>query len=97
MWTSIIILAVLLLVSLYVNFNLFRKEEKLEDIAESQNTYILQVQQAITFSEEKLKEIDEKETFKSDDEIGWFFENIKYIQELLSQYKINPSQNEQTK
>lgn len=88
MWLTII-LAVLLLVSLYVNFNLFRKVEKVEDIAESQNTYIIQIQEAITFSEEKLLEIDAAETFKSDDEIGWFFENIKYIQELISNYKIN--------
>jgi len=91
-----IILAVLLLVSLYVNFNLFRKVEKVEDIAESQNTYIIQIQKAITFSEEKLAEIDARETFKSDDEIGWFFENVKYIQELISNYKIN-QENEQKK
>ena len=38
---------------------------------------------------EKLEEIDGKGFFKSDDEIGWFFENIKYIQETLSQYKNN--------
>lgn len=88
MWLEIILI-ILLLVSLYVNFNLFRKVEKVEDIAESQNTYIIQIQNAITFSEEKLAEIDAAETFKSDDEIGWFFENIKYIQELISNYKIN--------
>jgi len=95
MWLTIV-LAVVLLVSLYVNFNLFRKVEKVEDIAESQNIYIIQIQKAIIFSEEKLKEIDAKETFKSDDEIGWFFENVKYIQELISDYKIN-QENEQKK
>jgi hypothetical protein len=43
----------------------------------------------ITKSETRLKEIDRKETFKSDDEIGWFFNEIKKIQNNLSQFKNN--------
>ena len=43
----------------------------------------------ISFSEKRLQQIDEKGTFKSDDEIGWFFNEIKVLQKKLSQFKIN--------
>ena len=35
------------------------------------------------------KNEDEKEVFKSDDEIGWFFNEIKIIQNDLSQFRQN--------
>ena len=40
-------------------------------------------------SDRKIKEIDSKQTFQSDDEIGWFFSGIKEIQELINEYNIN--------
>jgi len=79
------ILGLLLIISLYVVYNLLRKVEFGEDIIESQNLYINKIQEAIIFSNDKIKEIDERGVFKSDDEIGWFFENIKYIQETINQ------------
>ena len=39
-------------------------------------------------SEDRLKQVDEKGMFKSDDEIGWFFEQIKVIQDGISKFKI---------
>ena len=32
--------------------------------------------------------IDEKNMFKSDDEIGWFFDNLKRLQNDLSKFKM---------
>ena len=40
-------------------------------------------------SDRKVKEIDSKQIFQSDDEIGWFFSGIKEIQELINEYNIN--------
>jgi hypothetical protein len=40
-------------------------------------------------SNKKIKEIDSKQIFQSDDEIGWFFNGIKEIQELINEYNIN--------
>ena len=37
----------------------------------------------------KLKEIDAKGTFDSDDEIGWFFKSIKELQNKINQFKID--------
>ena len=71
----------------YTTINLLFKNEKSEDIIESQQKYISLISEVIKNSEKRLQEIDEKEIFKSDDEIGWFFNEVKKIQNILSQYK----------
>jgi len=71
----------------YTTINLLFKNEKAEDIIVSQQKYISSITEIINNSEKRLGEIDEKEIFKSDDEIGWFFNEIKKIQNILSQYK----------
>ena len=71
----------------YTTINLLLKNEKSEDIIISQQKYISLISEVIKNSEKRLQEIDEKEIFKSDDEIGWFFNEIKKIQNILSQYK----------
>ena len=71
----------------YTTINLLFKNEQTEDIIVSQQKYISSISEIIKNSEKRLREIDEKEVFKSDDEIGWFFNEIKKIQNILSQYK----------
>jgi len=71
----------------YTTINLLIKNEKAEDIIVSQQKYISSISEVIKNSEKRIKEIDEKEIFKSDDEIGWFFNELKKIQNTLSQYK----------
>jgi len=71
----------------YTTINLLLKNEKSEDIITSQQKYISLISEVIKNSEKRLQEIDEKEIFKSDDEIGWFFNEVKKIQNILSQYK----------
>ena len=86
----IIGIMVLMVVTLgYTTINLLLKNEKLEDIIISQNEFISKISQTINQSEERLKEIDQKGIFESDDEIGWFFKEIKNISSQLSQYKNN--------
>jgi predicted PurR-regulated permease PerM len=84
---TIIILVIMVVVLGYTTINLLLKNEKSEDIITSQQKYISLISEVIKNSEKKLQEIDEKEIFKSDDEIGWFFNEIKKIQNILSQYK----------
>lgn len=81
------ILGGIILILLFFCINLFINADKLEEITLLKDDYISKIQDAISFSEKKLKEIDEKGAFESDDEIGWFFENIKYIQSKLNEYK----------
>tara|TARA_R110000851_G_C13078606_1_gene565588 strand:- start:1972 stop:2259 length:288 start_codon:yes stop_codon:yes gene_type:complete len=72
----------------YIIWNLMKKNERLEDMNGQQNTYIQNVSALMSESNRKLKEIDSKQIFESDDEIGWFFKGIKEIQELINEYNI---------
>ena len=85
----LIILSLLVGIFGYATFNLLRKNEKAEDIIVSQQVFINKVDEHVTFSEKRLEQIDEKGMFKSDDEIGWFFNEIKVLQKGLSQFKTN--------
>jgi uncharacterized membrane protein len=71
---------------IYVIYNLMVKVEKLEKTNSSQEEYILEFYNLVKYSEERVKEIDSKQLFQSDDEVGFFFTNLKNIQEILSEY-----------
>ena len=45
---------------------------------------ILQIQQVIKFSTEKMKLVDAKGHYESDDETGFFFQQLKDLQLLLN-------------
>tara|TARA_B100002019_G_scaffold282490_1_gene287788 strand:+ start:47 stop:337 length:291 start_codon:yes stop_codon:yes gene_type:complete len=79
---------VILGIGIYIIVNLLKKNEKLEDIAVQQNQYINSISTIIKESDKKLREIDSKGVFQSDDEIGWFFNGVKEIQDLINEYKI---------
>jgi hypothetical protein len=84
----LITLSSLLVVMFFIIRNLLYKNEKAEDIIFSQKQYIDSINDIIYHTDKKLKEIDEKGMFKSDDEIGFFFNKVKQIQDILNQYKI---------
>ena len=73
----------------YIIWNLLRKNERQEDIINTQDGYIKNISTIMTESNKKIKEIDSKQIFQSDDEIGWFFKGIKEIQDLINEYNIN--------
>ncbi len=82
------VLSVLVVVFGFTTFNLLRKNEKQEDILTGYITYLDQLSRVIEVSDEKLKKIDEREIFKNDDEVGFMFEQIKELQRILSQFRI---------
>ena len=82
------ILTGLLLVAGFVIWNLLKKVEKQEDLVEGYQQYLTTVDSAIKLSSKRLKEIDVKGMFSSDDEIGWYFSQMKEIQEILDDYKL---------
>ena len=83
------ILGVLVVVLGFTTFNLLRKNEKQEDILTSYMEYLDQVSKTIEFSDEKMKKIDSQGIFKSDDEIGFMYEQIKELQKILSNFRID--------
>tara|TARA_B100000287_G_C20531298_1_gene740970 strand:+ start:651 stop:932 length:282 start_codon:yes stop_codon:yes gene_type:complete len=83
------ILGVLVVALGFTTFNLLRKNEKQEDILTSYMEYLNQVSKTIEFSDEKMKKIDSQGIFKSDDEIGFMYEQIKELQKILSNFRID--------
>tara|TARA_R110002126_G_scaffold29160_4_gene96691 strand:+ start:79 stop:324 length:246 start_codon:yes stop_codon:yes gene_type:complete len=73
----------------FTTFNLLRKNERSEDILLSFQKYLDQLSRIIEFSDAKLKKIDERGIFKSDDEIGFMFEQIKELQKVLSNFRMD--------
>ena len=90
-----IILGILVVALGFTTFNLLKKNEKQEDIISNQETilagymeYLSKISGIIELSDKKLKEIDYKGSFESDDEIGFFFQSVKQLQEALNAFKI---------
>ena len=90
--TTIVILVnvlILLLAALgYVIWNLFRKNVILEDAVIKRDNVLLAMSDLIKDSEKKLKEVDTLGAFKSDDEIGFFFNTVQEIQQHLNDFKV---------
>jgi predicted PurR-regulated permease PerM len=89
MITFVIILIILVLILGYISYNLFKKVEQLERIVDSQEQYISKFSDSVDFANRRLGEIDEKGTFQSDDEVGWFFESVKTLQSELNDFNLN--------
>ena len=83
-----IILGILVVILGYTTFNLLRKNEKQEDILAGYMTYLNKISQTIEAADKKMQEVDAKGSFKSDDEVGFFFEQIKTIQTALNSFVI---------
>tara|TARA_B100001113_G_C20915784_1_gene537813 strand:+ start:339 stop:623 length:285 start_codon:yes stop_codon:yes gene_type:complete len=81
-------LSVLVVILGFTTFNLMRKNEKQEDILAEYLQYLDRLSKTIDASDKKLKEIDRAGTFKSDDEVGQFFNSIQKIQDILNDFKL---------
>ena len=82
------VLSVLVVILGFTTFNLLRKNEKQEDILAEYLNYLDGLSKTIDASDKKLKEIDQAGTFKSDDEVGQFFNSIQKIQDILNDFKL---------
>ena len=85
---TIILLSILVVTLGFTTYNLLRKNEKQEDILAGYMTYLNKISDTIEMSEKKMVEVDAKGSFKSDDEVGFFFEQIKTIQTALNSFVI---------
>ena len=81
-----IILGIIALAFLYIIANLLKKVEKYEDAIVSQSIFIDKFTGVVEYVDKKLEELDHKGSFKSDDEIGFFFEEVKVLNGLLYAY-----------
>jgi hypothetical protein len=89
------ILSILVVVLGFTTFNLLRKVEQSEDELKRRQDAIISYQEYINglgstveFINKRIKEIDAKGTFSSDDEVGFFFERLKMLNDMLRPYNV---------
>jgi hypothetical protein len=73
-------------ITCYIIYNLYKKNVKLEEMVTERDDKLNSLSNVIIESNKMLKELDTLGAFKSDDEIGFFFQAVKQIQETLNQY-----------
>jgi len=93
----IVILSILVLGLGYVVYNLNRKVIKQEGIIEYQVGYLRKVAYLISESKIYVEQLDEKGAFRSDDEVGVFFNFMKEIQETINEYRLPEDYGKATK
>lgn len=88
-----ILLGIGLTISLYFNYNLFKNfntlEEnynELEKIGGEHEKFILSLRSKVLQSNSQLRQIDRSGSFESDDEVGFFFKELKEIISDISNY-----------
>ena len=84
----IYVLSTIVILLTFITWNLLRKQEKAEDIVVVYLNYLDKLSRVIEISDEKLTKIDERGTFKSDDEVGFFFQQIKDLQGILNEFQM---------
>jgi|TARA_R110002167_G_scaffold218286_4_gene423004 hypothetical protein len=82
------ILVAFLILLVYITNNLLRKVEKYEDVVNDQTQYLQNISTAVGEGQKHLKSLDEKGVFQADDEVGYFFEQMKYVQDELNRYML---------
>jgi len=75
-WLFFILFFLISVVSSTILYFSLRRINQYEDL-------IVQFQQIVTFATERMKQVDSLGHYKSDDETGFFFEQLKELQELL--------------
>ena len=83
-----VILGLMVVILGYTTFNLLKKNERQEDILAGYMSYLNKISDTIDFADKKLKEVDARGSFESDDEVGFFFKQIKQLQDILNAFKI---------
>ena len=75
-----------LVILVYIIRNLLVKVEKYEDTVTGLQNTLTDVQNTILDSQKHLNTLDERGVFKSDDEVGYFFEQMKQVQTELDRF-----------
>jgi hypothetical protein len=68
--------------------NLLRKYETAEDLIIGYVKYLDTFSRVIEGMNTKLEKLDTKGSFASDDEVGFFFKNLKELQVILNEFNV---------
>ena len=79
MW-YIFFISFLIIIIVFLLVLLFYALKRITDY----ENFIIEISQIIDFTNVKLKEVDSAGHFEADDEVGFFFEQLKNIQNMLN-------------
>jgi hypothetical protein len=82
------ILVGIIIILSYIIRNLLIKVEKYEDVTINQRDYLQNISNLIGDSKKHLSKLDERGVFQSDDEVGYFFNQMKLVQKELDRYML---------
>ena len=98
---ALIILSIIVLTQIYVIYNLYQKYETIEQQYDDLSTksdedvsFILSIRNRVMSQRSYLKQLDRNGAFESDDEVGYFFKELKKIVNDISLYFDVEDQNE---
>ena len=77
----LVVLTIIITTSFFIIRNLVLKNEQLEDFISKQSD-------AINACDQRLKQLDDKNIFYADDQIGFFFKEVQKIQEALNEFTL---------
>ena len=90
---TIVILSIALIGSLYANWNLLRKVERLQDFSDQLSKWVDNLNQISASIVTQLDVIDEKGIFKSDDYVGTMWKEIVELVRQLDKVIIKETEN----
>jgi hypothetical protein len=85
MWLTLLLIHLAEIIGIGIFF-LIRRNIVLEKAVTEQQQYIDAISIIIDDSQRKLEELDLLGAFRSDDEVGTFFRNLKEIQDTLNEF-----------
>jgi uncharacterized protein HemX len=90
---AIVVLGIMLSISIFINVNLTKKFEKLEEAAETNADVLLEnekflseLRNRIRSQQSYLRQLDRIGAFEADDETGYFFKEMKDIVNDIAVY-----------
>jgi hypothetical protein len=85
MWLTLLIVHIIEL-AIIGGILLIRRNTALEKAVIEQRQYIDAISIIVANSDSKLRELDIQGAFEADDEVGTFFNNLKEIQTIISDF-----------
>lgn len=93
MLLTIIVLSVMLSISIFINVNLTRKFEKLDEMAQESvdsllenEKFLTELKNRVLSQQSYLRQLDRIGSFEADDETGYFFKEMKDIVNDIAVY-----------
>ena len=76
-WTFFLLFMLISIFSTYALYTAIKRINNLESV-------LVTIQEIISYSDDRIKKLDSTGHFESDDEVGFFFEEVKRLQSIMN-------------